>query len=91
MPRNSSEFSASQALQLAYTQTDMVKEKKLQLAQSLGRSRPLARRSLWHMKEIPQKLKAKKLLVSRLAQMIEGWRKEDPPTKEKFPVGIDVP
>ena len=23
--------------------------------------------------------------------MMEGWRKEDPPTKKKFPVGIDVP
>ena len=22
---------------------------------------------------------------------MEGWRKEDPPTKEKRPVGIDVP
>ena len=23
--------------------------------------------------------------------MMEGWRKEDPPTKKKLPVGIDVP
>ena len=23
--------------------------------------------------------------------MMEGWRKEDPPTKKKIPVGIDVP
>ena len=23
--------------------------------------------------------------------MMEGWRKEDPPTKNKFPVVIDVP
>ena len=23
--------------------------------------------------------------------MMEGWRKEDPPTKKKFPVVIDVP
>ena len=37
MPHTSSEFGASQAPQLA-----MVKEKKWQLAQSLGRSRPLA-------------------------------------------------
>ena len=22
---------------------------------------------------------------------MEGWRKEDPPTKKKLPVGIDVP
>ena len=23
--------------------------------------------------------------------MMEGWRNEDPPTKKKLPVGIDVP
>ena len=23
--------------------------------------------------------------------MMEGWKKEDPPTKIEFPVGIDVP
>ena len=42
MPHTSSEFSASQALQLAYSRDAMVEENKLQLAQSLGRSRPLA-------------------------------------------------
>ena len=35
--------------------------------------------------------KAKKALVTRLSQMKEGWRKEDPPTKNKFLVVIDVP
>ena len=30
-------------------------------------------------------------LVPILTQRMEGWRKEDPPTKEKFPVGIDLP
>ena len=29
--------------------------------------------------------------MPRLAQTMEGWRKEDPPTKNKLPVGIDVP
>ena len=61
VPRTSSKFGASQASQLAYAQADMVEENKLQLAQSLGRSRPLALRSLWSMKEILQRLKDKKL------------------------------
>jgi hypothetical protein len=30
-------------------------------------------------------------LLPRLAQMFEGWRKEDPPTQKKLPVGIDIP
>ena len=41
MIRTSSEFGASQASQLAYAQAAMVKENKLQLAQSLERSWPL--------------------------------------------------
>ena len=61
IPRTSSELGASQALQLAYARAAMVEENKLQLAQSMGLSYPLARRFLWPMKEIPQKLKAKKL------------------------------
>ena len=42
MPRTSSEFGASQASQLAYARVAMVEANKLQLAQSLGRSRMLA-------------------------------------------------
>ena len=42
MPRNRSEFGASQALQLAYSKAAMVEENKLQLAQSMGRSWSLA-------------------------------------------------
>ena len=42
MPRTSSELGASQASQLAYSRATMVEENKLQLAQSLGRSQPLA-------------------------------------------------
>ena len=37
------------------------------------------------------KAQGEKTLVPRLAQMMEGWRKEDPPTKNKLPLGIDVP
>ena len=39
----------------------------------------------------PTKVQGKKTLVPRLAQMMKGWRKEDPPTKKQLPVGIDVP
>ena len=38
----------------------------------------------------PTKAQGDKALVPRLEQMMEVWRKEDPPTKEKLPVGIDV-
>ena len=38
----------------------------------------------------PTKAQGRKTLVPRLAQMMEGRRKEDPPTKKKNPVGIDV-
>ena len=61
MPHTSSKFGASQALQLAYAQAAMVEANKSQLAHSLGRSRLLARRSLWPMKSNPSKHKAKKL------------------------------
>ena len=61
IPRTISDLGSSQAPQLAYAWAAMVKENKLQLARSLGRSRPLARRSIWPMKAIPQKLKAKKI------------------------------
>ena len=36
------------------------------------------------------KAQVEKTLEPRLAQMMEVWRKEDPPTKKIFPVGIDV-
>ena len=61
MPRTSSKFSASQALQLAYAQAATVKAKNSQLAQSLGISRPLAIHLLWPMKENPSKHKATKI------------------------------
>ena len=37
------------------------------------------------------KYQGEKTLLPRLAQIMEGWRKEDPPTKKKLPVGTDVP
>ena len=52
MPRTSSEFGASQASQLAYARVAMVEANKLQLSQSLWRSRPLERQSIWPMEEI---------------------------------------
>ena len=39
----------------------------------------------------PTKSQGKKTIVPRLAQMMERWRKEDPPNKKTFPVGINVP
>ena len=36
------------------------------------------------------KAQGEKILVPRLAQIMEGWRKKDPPTKKTLPVGIDV-
>ena len=61
MPRTSSKFGASQASQLAYARAAIVEENKLQLEQSLALSWTLARRLLWPMKSIPQRLKAEKL------------------------------
>ena len=45
----------------------------------------------WAYEGNPKKVQGKKTLVPRLAKMMEGWRKDDPPTKKKLPVGIDVP
>ena len=61
MPRTSSKFGASQASQIAYAWAAMVKDNKLQLSQSQGRSQLLARQLLWSMKSIPPGIKAKKL------------------------------
>jgi hypothetical protein len=30
-------------------------------------------------------------LIPRLSQMFAGWKKEDPPTMKKLPIGIDIP
>ena len=61
MPRISSKFGAPQASKIAYAQDAMVKANKLQLEQFLGRSRILARRLLWPMKETPSSHKATKI------------------------------
>ncbi len=39
----------------------------------------------------PTKVTGQDKLIPRLAQMMAGWKKEDPPTMKKLPVGIDVP
>ena len=46
IPHTITKLGDSQDLQLAYAQAAMVEENKLQLAQSLGRSRTVARGSL---------------------------------------------
>jgi hypothetical protein len=38
----------------------------------------------------PTKINGQDKLIPRLAQMMVGWKKEDPPTMKKLPVGIDV-
>ena len=37
----------------------------------------------------PTKAQGEKILGPRLAEIMEGWRKEDPPTKKQLPVEID--
>ena len=39
----------------------------------------------------PIKLHGSDKLAPRLQQMMDGWRKHDPPTNKKFPVEADVP
>ena len=39
----------------------------------------------------PIKANFEKSLVKRLAQMMEGWKKEDTPTKDNLTGGIHVP
>lgn len=39
----------------------------------------------------PIKLAGSEKLIPRLAQMLDGWRKYDPPTSKKLPVEADVP
>jgi hypothetical protein len=39
----------------------------------------------------PTKMENSDKLLPRLSQMLEGWRKADPPTMKKLPVEVDVP
>ena len=39
----------------------------------------------------PIKVHGSDKLAPRLQQMMDGWRKEDPPTTKKLPVEVDVP
>jgi len=39
----------------------------------------------------PTKIEHSDRLIPRLAQMIQGWKKEDPPTLKKLPVEADIP
>ena len=90
MPCTRRNIGASQALQLAYDRAAMVKEKEYQLTQSMGHIWTLARRSLGPYEGNPIKAQGEKDLVPRLEQTMEGQRKEDTPTKDEFPVGIDI-
>lgn len=39
----------------------------------------------------PTKLHGSDKLIPRLSQMLDGWRKEDPPTQKKLPIEVDIP
>ena len=39
----------------------------------------------------PIKTPGSERLIPRLAQMLDGWRKSDPPVEKKLPVEVDVP
>ena len=39
----------------------------------------------------PTKLENSKELLPQLAQTLDGWRKEDPPTTKQLPVESDIP
>ncbi len=39
----------------------------------------------------PTKIRGQDKLIPRLAQLMAGWKKDDPPTLKKLPVGIDIP
>ena len=39
----------------------------------------------------PTKITGSKKLLPRLSQILDGWRKEDPPTTKQLPVEADVP
>ena len=38
----------------------------------------------------PVKAQGEMVLLPRLIQPMDGWQKEDPPTKKKLPAGIDI-
>ena len=39
----------------------------------------------------PTKLQGSDKLIPKLAQMLDGWKAEDPPTLKKLPVEVDIP
>jgi hypothetical protein len=39
----------------------------------------------------PTKVAGSKILLPRIAQTLDGWRKEDPPTTKQLPVEADIP
>lgn len=39
----------------------------------------------------PTKIHGSDKLIPRLSQMLDSWRKEDPPTQKKLPIEVDIP
>jgi hypothetical protein len=89
-PRSLTESASSQASQDESVQATTVKENGSKLEASLTQSRPLARRLLWPRIPVPQIVGSDKLMP-RLQQMLDGFRKADPPTTKQLPVEADVP
>ena len=91
MPRTSSEVGTSQDLQLAYAWAAMVRKKKVAIGTVSGSLSAVGTKVALAYEGKPTKAQGEKTVVPQLSQMMEERRKEDPPTKKKFPVGIDVP
>jgi hypothetical protein len=82
-----SESASSQALQCESVQATMVKGNRSKLEASLlVQSRSLAKWSCWSQIPIPQKIVGSNKLLSSLQQMLDGFRKADPPTTKQLPV-----
>jgi hypothetical protein len=89
-PRSLTESASSQASQDESVQATTVKENRSKLEASLAQSRPLARQLLRPRTPVPQIVGSDKLLPC-LQQMLDGFRKADPPTTKQLPVEADVP
>ena len=74
-----------------YAWDAIVEANKSQLSQSLKGVSGVGMIVVLAYKGNPTKAQGEKYLVPHLAQKMGGWRKDYPPTKKKFPVGIYVP
>jgi hypothetical protein len=90
IPLSPSASDFSQDLQHESKLATMATAVKSKVAQSVARSRPLARRLLWPVMPTLPKSGSERLLPC-LQIMLDGYRKVDPATQKKLPVQLDVP